>query len=306
MKRKRDGEGNNTDSENDVEQDCKRRLTSKEALDAEEAKKIAQEVEDKGLAQALEAEEAEKIAQEAEDEELAQAIEAAEAADAEEAESEDADSESEESGTREVFGQEQEEGVQTVSRSKKAGLQFPVGRVHRHLEQAVFAHAKAGKYAGRIGNSRQALSNYESATMDQVQQSSAAIGGWATTASALGDHERYYSSSPGSDTIDQVEHPGGGVQAGGGHGPLRGTTGTMMDLPDIDGGGSGGYISHASAGPQPSDEARRAASLAAAEKRAKSQAMRGVSGRAPTLSAQAGTTYRGRNTLEFSDAATWN
>ena len=80
----------------------------------------------------------------------------------------------------------------------------------------------------------------------------------------------------------------------------------MMDLPDIDGGGSGGYISHASAGPQPSEEERRAAVLAAAEKRAKSQASRGVSGRTPSLSTKAGTTYRGRNTLEFSDAATWN
>ena len=34
-------------------------------------------------------------------------------------------------------------GGKPVSRSKKAGLQFPVGRVHRYL--------KAGKYAGRIG-----------------------------------------------------------------------------------------------------------------------------------------------------------
>ena len=237
-KRKRDDEGNNTDSENDAEQDYKRR----------------------------------KIAEEA-DKEFAQALEAAEAADAEDAESDDSDSESEESGTREVFGQDQEEGVKTVSRSKKAGLQFPVGRVHRHLEQAVFAHAKAGNYAGRIGNARQALS-----------------------------------SSPGSDTIDQDQHPAGGVQAGGGHGRLRGATATMMDLADIDGGGSGGYISHASAGPQPSEEARgrRAAVLAAAEKRAKSQASRGVSGRTPSLSTKADTSYRGRNTLEFSDAATWN
>ena len=57
----------------------------------------------------------------------------------------------------------------------------------------------------------------------------------------------------------------------------------MMDLADIIGGGSGGYISHASARPQPSEEARRAAALAAAEKRAKSQALRCVSGRTPTL-----------------------
>ena len=254
-KRKRDDEGNNTDSENDAEQDYKRR-------------KIAEEA-DKEFAQALEAAKA-ADAEEA-DKQLAQALEAAEAADAEEAESDDSDSESEESGTREVFGQDQEERVKTVSRSKKAGLQFPVGRVHRHLEQAVFAHAKAGNYAGRIGNARQALS-----------------------------------SSPGSDTIDQDQHPAGGVQAGGGHGRLRGATATMMDLPDIDGGGSGGYISHASAGPQPSEEARRAAARAAAEKRAKSQALRGVSGRTPLLSTKADTSYRGRNTLEFSDAATWN
>ncbi|KAJ1476440.1 histone-fold-containing protein, partial [Baffinella frigidus] len=33
--------------------------------------------------------------------------------------------------------------VSSVSRSKKAGLQFPVGRVHRYLKQ--------GKYASRIG-----------------------------------------------------------------------------------------------------------------------------------------------------------
>ena len=60
-KRKRDDEGNNTDSENDAEQEYKRR----------------------------------KIAQEAKDKEFAQALEAAEAADAEAAESEDSDSESE-------------------------------------------------------------------------------------------------------------------------------------------------------------------------------------------------------------------
>jgi histone H2A len=34
-------------------------------------------------------------------------------------------------------------GGKSVSRSKKAGLQFPVGRVHRYL--------KKGKYASRIG-----------------------------------------------------------------------------------------------------------------------------------------------------------
>ena len=71
----------------------------------------------------------------------------------------------------------------------------------------------------------------------------------------------------------------------------------------------GGYISHASAGSQPSEEEPRAAAekrAKAAEKRATSQASRGVSGRTPSLSTQAGTTYRGRNTLEFSDAATWN
>jgi len=34
-------------------------------------------------------------------------------------------------------------GGKSVSRSKKAGLQFPVGRVHRYLKQ--------GKYASRIG-----------------------------------------------------------------------------------------------------------------------------------------------------------
>ncbi|EKX39068.1 hypothetical protein GUITHDRAFT_47177, partial [Guillardia theta CCMP2712] len=34
-------------------------------------------------------------------------------------------------------------GGKAVSRSKKAGLQFPVGRVHRYL--------KSGKYAERIG-----------------------------------------------------------------------------------------------------------------------------------------------------------
>ena len=273
-KRKRDDEGNNTDSENDAEQDYKRRKIAEEAdkefAQALEAAKAADAEEaDKQLAQALEAAEA-ADAEEA-DKQLAQALEAAEAADAEDAESDDSDSESEESGTREVFGQDQEEGVKTVSRSKKAGLQFPVGRVHRHLEQAVFAHAKAGNYAGRIGNARQALS-----------------------------------SSPGSDTIDQDQHPAGGVQAGGGHGRLRGATATMMDLADIDGGGSGGYISHASAGPQPSEEERRAAARAAAEKRAKSQALRGVSGRTPLLSTKADTSYRGRNTLEFSDAATWN
>ena len=71
------------------------------------------------------------------------------------------------------------------------------------------------------------------------------------------------------------------------------------------GGGSGGYSGYTSAGPQPSVEERRAAALAAAEERAKSQALRGVSGSKPTLSptkADAG----GRNTREFSDAATWN
>ena len=63
-KRKRDDEGNNTDSENDAEQDYKRR-------------KIAQEAEDKEFAQALEAAQA-ADAEEA-DKQLAQALEAAEA-----------------------------------------------------------------------------------------------------------------------------------------------------------------------------------------------------------------------------------
>ena len=40
-------------------------------------------------------------------------------------------------------GRGKSKGSKPVSRSKKAGLQFPVGRVHRYL--------KAGKYAGRIG-----------------------------------------------------------------------------------------------------------------------------------------------------------
>ena len=40
-------------------------------------------------------------------------------------------------------GRGKSKGGKPVSRSKKAGLQFPVGRVHRYL--------KAGKYAGRIG-----------------------------------------------------------------------------------------------------------------------------------------------------------
>ena len=123
-KRKRDDEGNNTDSENDAEQDYKHR-------------KIAQEAEDKEFAQALEAAQA-ADAEEA-DKELAQALEAAEAADAEEAESDDSDSESEESGTREDP-----------------------------------THSSA-------------LSNFErfhslpsgSASIDQVQRSSAGIEGWA-------------------------------------------------------------------------------------------------------------------------------
>ena len=63
-KRKRDDEGNNTNSENDTEQDYKRR-------------KIAQEAEDKEFAQALKAAEA-ADAEEA-DKQLAQALEAAEA-----------------------------------------------------------------------------------------------------------------------------------------------------------------------------------------------------------------------------------
>ena len=40
-------------------------------------------------------------------------------------------------------GRGKSKGVKSVSRSKKAGLQFPVGRVHRYLKQ--------GKYASRIG-----------------------------------------------------------------------------------------------------------------------------------------------------------
>jgi len=40
-------------------------------------------------------------------------------------------------------GRGKSKGGKSVSRSKKAGLQFPVGRVHRYL--------KAGKYASRIG-----------------------------------------------------------------------------------------------------------------------------------------------------------
>ena len=71
------------------------------------------------------------------------------------------------------------------------------------------------------------------------------------------------------------------------------------------GGGSGGYSGYTSAGPQPSVEERRAAALAAAEERAKSQALRGVSGSKPTLSPTK-TDAGGRNTREFSDAATWN
>ena len=40
-------------------------------------------------------------------------------------------------------GRGKSKGGKAVSRSKKAGLQFPVGRVHRYL--------KVGKYASRIG-----------------------------------------------------------------------------------------------------------------------------------------------------------
>jgi histone H2A len=40
-------------------------------------------------------------------------------------------------------GRGKSKGGKAVSRSKKAGLQFPVGRVHRYL--------KKGKYASRIG-----------------------------------------------------------------------------------------------------------------------------------------------------------
>ena len=40
-------------------------------------------------------------------------------------------------------GRGKSKGGKSVSRSKKAGLQFPVGRVHRFL--------KRGKYASRIG-----------------------------------------------------------------------------------------------------------------------------------------------------------
>ena len=40
-------------------------------------------------------------------------------------------------------GRGKSKGGKSVSRSKKAGLQFPVGRVHRYL--------KTGKYASRIG-----------------------------------------------------------------------------------------------------------------------------------------------------------
>ena len=40
-------------------------------------------------------------------------------------------------------GRGKSKGGKAVSRSKKAGLQFPVGRVHRYL--------KLGKYASRIG-----------------------------------------------------------------------------------------------------------------------------------------------------------
>ena len=40
-------------------------------------------------------------------------------------------------------GRGKSKGSKAVSRSKKAGLQFPVGRVHRYL--------KKGKYASRIG-----------------------------------------------------------------------------------------------------------------------------------------------------------
>jgi len=40
-------------------------------------------------------------------------------------------------------GRGKSKGGKSVSRSKKAGLQFPVGRVHRFLKQ--------GKYASRIG-----------------------------------------------------------------------------------------------------------------------------------------------------------
>jgi histone H2A len=40
-------------------------------------------------------------------------------------------------------GRGKSKGGKSVSRSKKAGLQFPVGRVHRYL--------KKGKYASRIG-----------------------------------------------------------------------------------------------------------------------------------------------------------
>ena len=141
-KRKRDDEGNNTDSENDAEQDYKRRKIAEEAdkefAQALEAAKAADAEEaDKQLAQALEAAEA-ADAEEA-DKQLAQALEAAEAADAEDAESDDSDSESEESGTREDP-----------------------------------THSSA-------------LSNFErfhslpsgSASIDQVQRSSAGIRGWA-------------------------------------------------------------------------------------------------------------------------------
>ena len=142
-RRKRDDEGNNTNSENDTEQDYKRRKIAQEAEDKEfaHALKAAEaadaEEADKEFAQALEAAEA-ADAEEA-DKELAQALEAAEAADAEEAESDDSDSESEESGTREDP-----------------------------------THSSA-------------LSNFErfhslpsgSASIDQVQRSSAGIRGWA-------------------------------------------------------------------------------------------------------------------------------
>ncbi len=40
-------------------------------------------------------------------------------------------------------GRGKSKGGKSVSRSKKAGLQFPVGRVHRYLKQS--------KYASRIG-----------------------------------------------------------------------------------------------------------------------------------------------------------
>ena len=40
-------------------------------------------------------------------------------------------------------GRGKSKGGKATSRSKKAGLQFPVGRVHRYLRQ--------GRYAARVG-----------------------------------------------------------------------------------------------------------------------------------------------------------